>query len=92
MEGKIFPSPEVLRVLAKSYVEVRLHTDNESLRRLKEVRFQGDVSIPAYEIVDPATGARVRDGRGREAVFKGADLPSGRRFLRFLSKHAAARG
>jgi len=85
MEENIFPSPEVLRVLVKGYVEVRLHTDKETeaskkVRQLQEERLN-DVSMPIYEIVDPKNMERL-------GIFKGADLPFGRRFLKFLTDHA----
>jgi hypothetical protein len=83
MERSIFPRPEVVRLLEK-YVEVRLHTDkanetSERLQKLKEERLQ-DAAMPIYEIVDPVTRQRIAE------PFKGADLPSGSNFVRFLEE------
>ncbi|MBI4583612.1 MAG: hypothetical protein HY717_06290 [Planctomycetes bacterium] len=84
MEENVFHRPEVVREL-KKYVEVRLHIDVEAdwsrkLRDLKAERQQGNITLPAYEIVDPVTGKAVD-------AFFGAD-PDGTKFIEFLKRNA----
>jgi hypothetical protein len=85
MENSIFRRPEVLREL-ENFVEVRLHTDRfgkdrETSVKLQEIKLERlqDLTMPIYEIVDPATGEAL-------SVFKGADLPTGENFRRFLAE------
>jgi hypothetical protein len=84
MEESVFHIPEVFGELDK-YVEVRLHTDvgenHEKLHALKLDRLAGNDASPYYEIVDPATLARID-------AFEGADLPRGGSFREFLRRNA----
>lgn len=90
MERVVFPRREIAERL-KNYVEVRLHVDkadNAEARgrssKFKEyqLRLGGSYGIPMYVVVDPdAPEVPI-------AVFSGADLPRGARFLGFLEANA----
>jgi hypothetical protein len=66
VEGSYFFQDDFLKVLNKSYVEARLHTDKETTpearrRRIQEkqrelVRHRG---MPTFVVVDPETGKRI---------------------------------
>lgn len=82
MEEHLFPRPAVAAVLTERYVEVRLHTDTKGPEREQilalQKKYSGeDVSIPAYVIVDPATGKARGMVRG---------LTEEKPFLEFLKK------
>ena len=88
METTVFKEREVVALL-KQMVEVRMHAQipdkpGEAERiALMAKRFDGDTSLPKYEIVDPKTKQRID-------VFYGAD-PVGDRFKAFLEKNLKAR-
>ena len=88
METTVFKEREVVALL-KQYVEVRIHAQlsyvpGEPERiALMEERFDGDITLPKYEIVDPKTKKRID-------VFYGVD-PVGNRFKAFLEKNLKKR-
>ena len=58
MEGKVFPSPRIARVLRDKFVEARLHTDgNTNIERIEEVQTElaRTVAQPTFVIQDPTT-------------------------------------
>lgn len=84
MEESIFSEPEVLGLL-EQLVEIRMHAqlpdapgEEERIAQMIE-RFDGDTTLPKYEIVEPASGKRL-------GAFFGADL-TGNQFAAFLRKH-----
>jgi len=82
MEGKVFPSPAVAGILAKKYVEARLHTDgNTNLERILELqeKLARSVANPIYVVVDPKTEKEL-------ARFEGAAMGAKdvTRFIEFL--------
>ena len=81
-EKNIFPRPEVKSELAQ-YVRVQLYTDrpgDAANQKLQLTKF-GDVALPLYAVVNPATGAIVGKYAGTIT-----NVPS---FTRFLSQSAS---
>ncbi len=80
MEEHVFPRPAVADVLAKNFVEVRLHTDTHGpeLKQILALRkqYSGSVAIPTYVVVDPNTLERKSRLRGLKKEDK---------FLEFLN-------
>ena len=83
MEKKVLPKPAVAGVLAKSYVEARLHTDREipgieHIRELQE-KYAESIANPIYVTVDAKDETRL-------SRFNGATLTAGdeARFVEFL--------
>lgn len=79
MERKVFLKPPVSPLLAKHYVEARLHTDKQghpNLGRMLEARDtyvgKGNVAAPIYVLVDPAkpeSGIGTRRGNQSPEAF-----------------------
>jgi hypothetical protein len=81
MEEKIFRLPAVAGVLARHFVEARLHTDGVAhVERILEVQAElaGSRATPIYVVVDPSTGAR-------RATFEGPTREP-ERFVDFLER------
>lgn len=79
MENNLFPDPAVAGVLAKNYVEARLHTDGSTnVERIRELQHEltGSVATPIYVLLDPRTG----EVRGK----KEGSTRSVEEFARFL--------
>lgn len=60
MEETIFPRPAVAGVLARHYVEARLHTDHpdDAIRERNlalQDELQGSLATPYYVLLDPLT-------------------------------------
>jgi thiol:disulfide interchange protein DsbD len=60
MEGKVFPSPRIAKLLQDRFIEARLHTDGDDeavVERIEKLQTElaGTVALPTYVIQDPAT-------------------------------------
>lgn len=70
MEGNTFLLPAVAGLLAKHYVEARLHTDGRvNIERILELQREltGSVATPYYVVVDPETGETKAELAGAQA-------------------------
>lgn len=72
MELGTFLKPAVSGLLAKNFVEVRLHLDGETnIERIKELQgtlADGNVAMPYFVLVDPQSGERLAQTDAKAAL------------------------
>ena len=93
MEKKFLPKPAVAGVLKESYVEVRLHTDRDSVPQLERIqelqaKYAESVALPVYVTVDPVTEQRIGKYEGAQPAISSSEEE---KFMRFLEEPLAER-
>ena len=67
MEEDVFPRPAVAGVLQKEFIEARLHNDGGPKKddtRARQKEMAGSFATPVYVVVDPKSGATLRQRAG----------------------------